>query len=55
MYNDTAEGGNAKMKEFIIRNRTTIVSLAVIIAVFCISAFLTAYFNEISPVGFLHF
>lgn len=55
MYNDTAKGGNAKMKEFIIKNRTTIVSLAVIIAVFCISAFLTAYFNEISPAGFLYF
>lgn len=55
MYNYTAEGGNAKMKEFIVKNRTTIVSLAVIIAVFCISAFLTVYFNEISPAGFLHF
>ena len=43
------------MRAFIIKNKTTIISLAVIFTIFCISAFLTSFFNELSPAGFLHF
>ena len=43
------------MRKFIDNNKTTLISLAVILAVFCVSAFLTAFFNELSPAVFLHF
>lgn len=43
------------MRKFIEDNKATFISLALILAVFCVSAFLTAFFNELSPAGFLHF
>lgn len=42
------------MRTFIDNNKSTLISLAVILAVFCVSACLTAFFNELSPTGFLH-
>ncbi len=40
------------MREFINKNKTALISLAVIVAIFCVSALLTAFFNNLSPVGF---